>query len=314
VTIVLPTKDRPQRVALTVARLLQQRTEAELDIVVVDDGSRPPIPEWPDGPVRVLRTPGVERSAARNLGAAASSGDVLIFLDDDIEVPSDFVDEHLRAHDRHPGTLVVGRLGLPASELHRPFCRFREELEQAHTPGVEGLVTQRTFCTSANMSISRAAFEALGGFDPRLISAEDQDLALRHTAQGGRIVYWPRAMGVHWDTALTLRSYCERARSGARGLVEFAALHPALPDTTERDLVNGPIRWQHEPLRLSVQKLAKNLLWWSLARTALFAGADVAERVLPRGGLAESLYRAALGVHLRRGHQEGLAERARSRS
>src|SRR5205823_12177813 len=97
-------------------------------------------------------------------------------------------------------------------------------------PRARGPVASRNFCAAGNMSLPRARFLQLGGFDPSLSSGEDQDLALRHTERGGLLVFLPEAAVVHRDRALTLRSYCKRHETGSERIAAFVRKHPDLPD------------------------------------------------------------------------------------
>ncbi|MFP5320915.1 MAG: glycosyltransferase family 2 protein [Acidimicrobiia bacterium] len=85
-SVVVPTRDRPDRLARCLVALDAQ-TEPPLEIVVVDDASRDPAAvDAAVGDrhrVRVVRSTGAGPAAARNLGAALAKGDVLCFTDDD---------------------------------------------------------------------------------------------------------------------------------------------------------------------------------------------------------------------------------------
>ena len=63
------------------------------------------------------------REAARNIGAQKASGEIILFLDDDLEVSPTFLEAHLRAHDEWPGALVAGSVLLPRESLALPFVR-----------------------------------------------------------------------------------------------------------------------------------------------------------------------------------------------
>jgi glycosyltransferase involved in cell wall biosynthesis len=87
VTVVIPTKDRWSLLRRALACALGQ-TGVALEVVVVDDGSTSPPPEWltsaPDSRIRCVRqsrSGGVAR--ARNRGIEAASGTWVAFLDDD---------------------------------------------------------------------------------------------------------------------------------------------------------------------------------------------------------------------------------------
>jgi glycosyltransferase involved in cell wall biosynthesis len=87
VSVVIPTRDRQAMVAGAVRSALDQ-TGAEVEVCVVDDGSEPPVvlPDdlAADGRVKLIRLDSPCGSgAARNVGLAATSGELVAFLDDD---------------------------------------------------------------------------------------------------------------------------------------------------------------------------------------------------------------------------------------
>src|SRR5262249_21735743 len=150
-------------------------------------GSVPPLrlPDGASGPsLKLIRLEGLERSAARNAGGKAASGRVLVFVDDDMRVSRDFLSQHMAAHSRWPEALVVGSVRFPKVVTARPFVRFREALEDSVVPEVPGPTAIQNLCAAANMSISRYLFQDIGGFDPDIVSGEDQDFALRHSSLG----------------------------------------------------------------------------------------------------------------------------------
>jgi len=312
-SVVIATRDRPGPLAETLGRIVAQELAGRhYEIVVVDDGTSPPLvmdERRATGPeLRSLRLAGEGRSAARNAGAVAARGEILVFLDDDMSVAPDFVAAHLRAHEEWPGALIVGGIRLPETALATPFGRFRQRLEDTGMPAARGLVSAPNVCAAGNMSLPRAAFEALGGFEPTLASGEDQDLALRHVAHGGRIGFLPEARAVHRDQALDIRSYCRRVEGGSADVVAFCRRHPDLPDNRERARVNGPLHWGREPVRLSARKIAKAALATPPGRAALFGLAAAFESVAPGSRSLDRLYRLLLGVFVFRGFRRGLRE------
>jgi hypothetical protein len=155
------------------------------------------------------------------------------------------------------------------------------------------------------MSISRKCFLALGGFDSGIVSSEDQDLALRHSAAGGTIVYLPEAAAVHDDSATSLREYCGRAEWGAEQMEPFCRRHPAWPDNQLRRSVNGPVSWSKDSPGLISRKVAKQLLGWPPVLALLHAVIGRLEASRPSSGLLVSFYRLALGIHIQRGFRKG---------
>jgi GT2 family glycosyltransferase len=312
ISVIIPTRNRHAKLARTLECLMDQDLAAtDYEIIIVDDGSEPPVrlpPRTTAPAVKLIRLNGVERSAARNAGAEAATGQILLFLDDDLRIGRNFITAHLDAHSRWPEVLAVGNTRLPQDALKTPFGRFRQKLERNGMPEDEGPVPMRNFCTAANMSISKGLFRELGGFDASMTGAEDQDLALRHTARGRTIIFIPGADSIHDDSALDIRSYCRRSEQGMRSMVAFCRRHPAWPDNIERERINGPIRLCREPLGISLRKLIKRVMAISPALRFLFAAAQLVERLAPESRLLDSTYRLLLGIHILRGYRDGLKD------
>jgi glycosyltransferase involved in cell wall biosynthesis len=89
VSVVVPTRDRPQPLRRAVAAILGQTYKGPIECLVVFDQSEPDLP-WPELPtgrelrlLRNQRTPGL--AGARNSGSLAATGELVAFCDDDDE-------------------------------------------------------------------------------------------------------------------------------------------------------------------------------------------------------------------------------------
>ncbi len=105
-SVVIPAYNRLDLLAPVLAGFARQRDVADLEVIVVDDGSQPPVCELFDrlalGPRFKLITHAANRGrgAALNTGLDAARGEVVIFCDSDIEPAEHFVAEHLAFHAR----------------------------------------------------------------------------------------------------------------------------------------------------------------------------------------------------------------------
>lgn len=309
-TVVIPTFNRPAQLAHTLRHLRRQTLPAaDYELIVVDDGSTPPavVPTAEGGPpCTLLRFDDVlERCVARNRGAEVARGEILVFLDDDLEVAPDFLEAHLRAHAEWPGALVGGNVVLPGEALAHPFVRFRQALEASQVPQERGPTTANAV-GAGNFSLSRARYLHLGGFDTGMVGIEDQDFGYRHLAAGGTVVFLPEAVAIHWDHALTIRPYCRRTEFAAQSAVPLVRRYPDWPANRLRQEVNGPTRWGNEPLGRSLLKLLKRCLAVPPALEALFRLTELLERTLPRSRVLDRTYRLLMGIHLQRGYRMGL--------
>jgi hypothetical protein len=122
-------------------------------------------------------TPG----AHRNQGARGADAPWILFADDDVVVEPDFVARAIALLEQDASVAGVG------GRIHeRQWQRgtFVREIPDLHKSGAGGDVEM----LAAAWIARRAAFENVGGFDPRLPAEEDLELCLRLVQAGGRIV------------------------------------------------------------------------------------------------------------------------------
>lgn len=95
VSVIIPTRDKLPRLRLTLAALLSHASHGT-EIIIVDDGSTDGTGEYlsTQKGIRQVRLPGRGRSTARNEGALAANGEILLFLDDDMLTATGFVNAH----------------------------------------------------------------------------------------------------------------------------------------------------------------------------------------------------------------------------
>lgn len=306
-SVIVPTHNRPLALSTTLATLLRSATLARAEVIVVDDGSSPPVHIPKVEHLRLIRTEGVERSMARNQGAGSAQGRLLIFVDDDMTVAEDFVSQHIQATKELGDILCVGRVSLPPESVHSPFGRFRITIEEGSQAKPRGVVAEENFCTAQNMSIRRETFLSLGGFDPAISSAEDQDLALRFCERGGQIAFLPEADALHRDSNMDIATYCRRHEWGARAMAPFLRRYPHRPENIVRARVAVSL-WAARPPGETCKVLARRIL----STTPSIAAIVRIVRSLETAGAGDRtlfpLYRALLGLHLYRGFKAGLSD------
>ena len=306
-SVVIPTHNRPDGVAETLRHLLEAGSSSQFEVVVVDDGSNPPLSLDLTAGVRIVRTPGIERSRARNLGAATATGSLVIFLDDDNTVSPDFVGAHERAAKEFGNVIGVGGISAQAEMARSPFGRFRWLIEGPSQIHPRGFVAQKNFCTAANMSMRRETFLSLGGFDPAIVSSEDQDLALRFSDRGGKLVFVPEATVLHRDSNSDLASYCRRHEWGARAMAPFIRRYPDWADNKPRVRFERGFGGAHTVGEQSAFLVRLALSQPALVRI-LLRSAAACERAGCGDRLLFPVYHVLLGLHLFRGFREGLSQ------
>lgn len=306
ISVIIPTRNRHEKLKKTIECLQKQTlNEDDYEIIVVDDGSTPPV-QKSEINIKTLRLEGVERSIARNSGAEAANGELLVFVDDDMEVSETFLAEHLNTHLEFNDALLVGRVSLPDDFLKTPFGSFRQKLEQDVVPLKGGLTDVQNLCTAQNMAINKERFQQLGGFDSNIVSCEDQDFALRHRAREGRTVFVSKALAIHQDNATDIRAYCKRCEWGMENMIPYCKRHTDFQDNIEREKTNGYLQFGKEPLSRSFRKVVVSFLSFKPFVEILFLLTNLIERIAPNSSFLVRLYSLLIGLHNFRGYRNGL--------
>jgi glycosyltransferase involved in cell wall biosynthesis len=180
VSVVVPTHNRSQLLALTLGSVLRQR-EVDLEVIVVDDGSSDDTADvvagLGDARIRVVRhdTPqGV--AAARNRGIAEAAGRWVAFLDDDdLWAPDKLARQLQAAHQSgrdwvYTGAVVIDdALEVLGGAPPEPPERVRELLLRYDAvPG-----------GGSNVLVRRDTLASAGPFDTRLRNTEDWEMWIR---------------------------------------------------------------------------------------------------------------------------------------
>lgn len=189
VSVIIPTKNRPVGVRNAVASVLAGLPETG-ELIVVDDASDPPASQSlstiTDPRVRVLVNPGPHGpSAARNFGVRHSSGDVLMFLDDDDLLIEDYPSRVLDRLPSLPDDCVFGfstafHLEPGGTPTSVPFT------SPAGVLGDETALKYRQAGLGMGCWITRSAFDAIGGLDEAISVNEDTEFSVRLAAAGYR--------------------------------------------------------------------------------------------------------------------------------
>jgi serine acetyltransferase/glycosyltransferase involved in cell wall biosynthesis len=238
VTVIIATKNRVTGLLALLSDLDQQTlSAASWDVVVVDDGSEVPVAETLDARLPTInlqhiRTTGVGQSAARQAACALATGDVLVFLDDDMRVGTDFLATHLSLHaDAH--VVVLGRIAPAPSLTALPLFEqyHARQLDRWHHAMVSGTDRARgTQLCMGNVSMTRADFEAVGGFDPSLIRSEDRELGVRLEQAGCVLRYGADAVSIHCSDHDSLEVWLRRAYLYGRYDHKISQKHPQVAD------------------------------------------------------------------------------------
>jgi glycosyltransferase involved in cell wall biosynthesis len=226
-TIQLCTYDRAALLARVLEACFDQTVAGDsYEVVLVDDGSRDETPRVIEE-ARARATCGFTvvtqanggLARARNAGIARSSGERIIFIDDDVLPLPNFVEEHLRAGGRHPGAIVRGG----AIEV--------QNLDELPPPIWSIKNYSGNYFWTTNVSVPLATIRSIGGFDESFSEYgwEDIDVGLRLRARSVRAVFNPKALAYHVKPRPrtgSVEKMIEQARAQARTAVRLVRRHP----------------------------------------------------------------------------------------
>ena len=201
-SIIIASYRRPQLLLDTLSNLMPQ-VGPEGEVIVVEQA--PQIDLQPELSIYnnlqhiILNRPGTV--AARNYAISIASGEILIFIDDDVVPPFGFVIAHLVEYD----DISIGGVAGRVVESRDPAIGSFDPRSKHTTDGWRYTTFNHDnkcdipHAPTCNLSFRRNLVLQIGGFDTnfKLAWREDSDLCFRIRALGFRLVYRPTAWLTH---------------------------------------------------------------------------------------------------------------------
>lgn len=189
ISVVIPHLNQPAMLARCLASLFRGKRQPD-EITVVDNGST----AMPDAVcavhpgVRLLQelTPGP--GPARNVGVAASTGDILAFIDADCLADPDWLAEAEAVMSDPAAQILGGDVRIAYADPHR--LTMLEAYESIYAYRMDRYIAREGFTGTGNLVVRREVLAAVGPF-AGLSVAEDRDWGHRATAMGYSIRYVP---------------------------------------------------------------------------------------------------------------------------
>ncbi len=196
----------------------------DFEVIVVDNGSTDGSPDWVAEHYPQVRLICNERNlgfaAGNNVGLRAAAGDVLVLLNQDTEVRPGWLAALAEAVSDPAVGIAGAKLLYPdgtiqhaGGHLHGP--RGRADHIGRHEPdeGQYDEPREVDFVTGASIALSRAALERIGLLDEGFpLYFEDTDWCYRAREAGLRVLYYPAATAVHYEsTSIDAQSYAHLA-------------------------------------------------------------------------------------------------------
>lgn len=240
ISVVIPTRNRTNTLLEVLSGLQQQSfPQDSYEVIVVDDGSKDNtlqllknIQPQLNYKLRIFSQPHKGPAAARNLGINHATGEIILFLGDDIIPDKTLLEEHYKIHSITPQNVSVLGLVVWDKRIKKNF--LTEYLDAGVQFSYYKLVGKKEvdfncFWT-ANVSVKRSFLLKNGLFDERFRypAHEDTELGYRLIQKGMKILFNENAIGYHCHK-VTLREYCKKHIYIGRSIVLFHRKYPELP-------------------------------------------------------------------------------------
>lgn len=197
-------------------------SENDLEVVVVDDGSQPPVP---NATVRLVTNGGP--GAARNAGLAVINTEFVAFVDADVDVgPDASWLRLLLPHFADPNVAAVAPR-IRSKNVNDIIGRHESTsgaLDLGALPAAVAPGTRVSYVPSAALVCRTADIRAVGGFDEELRTGEDVDLVWRLHANGKTIRYDPSVI-VHHEPRTSFEDWWKQRVGYGRSSAELARRH-----------------------------------------------------------------------------------------
>jgi glycosyltransferase involved in cell wall biosynthesis len=225
-TIQLCTYNRAALLERVLDACFEQTFDADAyEIVLVNDGSTDATPEViarararATARFEVINQVNSGLAKGRNAGIARASGERIIFIDDDVLPLPNFVEEHMRSHERAPKAIVRGgAINVEGfDDLPVPIWSIKDY--------------SGNFFWTTNVSVPLATIREIGGFNESFSEYgwEDIDVGLRLRSRGVRAVFNPKALVYHYKPrprSANVEKMIAQSRAQARTAVQLAAIH-----------------------------------------------------------------------------------------
>jgi len=207
VTVIIPTFERRDSLERALTALSRQTFPCyNYEVIVSVDGSTDSTMEMLKGfqapyELRTIWRTNGGRSAARNRGIEEAKGDVLIFLDDDMEALPGLIERHYERHRDNRRVCVLGNIPVSINDRSSPLDIYLAET--VYIPFMERLSSpdykfQGLEFYSGNFSIRRDVLREVGSFNTGYSVNEDSELGLRIARAGIEVVFDPDAASMQY--------------------------------------------------------------------------------------------------------------------
>ncbi|MBU0727402.1 glycosyltransferase [Patescibacteria group bacterium] len=234
-SVIIPTYNRADTLKVCLQKLLAQQG-VDFEVIVVDDGSTDHteriVKKFAE--VRYIKQKSTHQAVARNRGVEEASGDVIVFIGDDIFVEPEFLMKHHDRHAENPDENVVV-LGFTTWDPEVKITHYMRFLEDSgwqfgykflHPKFIGRLDPYKFFYTS-NISLKKTLFDK-EKFNEHFLYYGWEDIELGYRLwkhHSMEIYYEPNAIAYHHHH-IPESGLQNKMRNVGRSALHFHRLQP----------------------------------------------------------------------------------------
>lgn len=237
ISVIIPTRNRASQIEFCIETLTNQSLKKDkFEVIVVDDGSIDDTVKRLSPYKRIInlnivstnrKDPAFRAALARNIGAKYAKGKIILFIDSDIVADPYLLEEHIKCYKKDKNVSIVGYRFQLKRDFHHilryiirkkkfeviPYLPLRVDVRE---PGyryykitnLEDFPAPWRYYHSNNISMTKEAFDEVGGFDESFTGWGDEDLELgyRLWKNGNKIILNRNAIGIHLDHSIDSKS------------------------------------------------------------------------------------------------------------
>lgn len=204
VSVIIPTYNRNNVLVQTIKSVLEQKFNS-FELLIVDQSKKHDkqtqnyLDNLNDGKVRYFKITPPSLPAARNFGLKKASGDIIIYVDDDVLLDTGFIKAHLNSYKKRDAVCVAGRVRQKDKPVTDTLLYFRKTGFGAGSLNFSKFAYTET-ALGCNMSYKKDVLLKIGGFDTNFIGnaiGEESDVSFKLRKQGFKILFNPNASLFH---------------------------------------------------------------------------------------------------------------------
>lgn len=236
VSVVIPTKNRSAMLARAIDYAERQTFPTDqYEVIVIDNDSiddtrnvlESKARQYPNLKFGLQEKPGA--AATRNAGLRMATGELIVFVDDDVQAEPSLIEEHFSHYQKRPGDSFIGAVTIPWGEITDPFQRYLRDHRILNPYTVSKGPIDFSYYHTCNVSTPAEVLARVGGFNETfsIYGMEDIELGYRLQKSGSRMIFAPEAKATHYHFP-RYEEFIGRCEQAGYSLGHLLVLHPEL--------------------------------------------------------------------------------------